>query len=250
MKSLKIKYLWLLLVFILPVLCFAETCPGFNLIEYKPDESCGDLERKCCIDLNTTGLGKWSDWGRECEACTPGAYTKVLCSFYYNNPYYDGIMGFTCNSDSKWEVYAPASQQCIPPDYIQFMLHITTPLNYHFTSIQNCSDPYPLSANGPMYVPINLTLETEKEVSSGDGFHWVVHMFLSDVVALRGGAAYDLYGDICFSHKLSNGTIEYVPVKLNYRFSTIVCCTNCVGCESSWDKPRTLTYDGGMPISK
>ena len=245
MKSLKIKYLWLLLVLLLPVLCFAEKCPGFNIREYKPDESCGYLERKCCISKSYYDMGEWSDWGGECAPCTPGEYWKLPCSFYYNDPNYYGWEAFTCNSDSKWEAYTPATS-CTPPEHLQFMFHSRTPENYHFTSSQNCNSSG-ISLNGPAGYLLNLKLEKEEEGSYVDtsygGVKWIDHILRSDVVEVMRKGVYTMYGIICFSHELSDGTIEYVPAEVKNQVST------CASCESSWDNPRIIYSVGGdIPI--
>ncbi len=86
MKSLKIKFLWLLLVLVLPVLCFAESCESVDLIQYKPVGDCGTSERKCCANKH------WSDWGGECSgtpcpsSCENGLYLNPKVHFEEEGP--------------------------------------------------------------------------------------------------------------------------------------------------------------------
>lgn len=81
MKSLKIKFLWLLLLLVFPLLCFGESCESVDLIQYKPDGDCGTSQRKCCVNK------QWSDWGGEClgtpcpSSCEKGLYLNPNVRF-------------------------------------------------------------------------------------------------------------------------------------------------------------------------
>ena len=242
MKSLKIKYLWLLLVLLLPVLCFAEKCPGFNIREYKPDESCGDLERKCCISKSYYDMGEWSDWGGECASCTPGEYWKLPCSFYYNDPNYYGWEAFTCNSDSKWEAYTPATS-CVPPVYVQFRYALRLDSSYRLTSNQNCTQtitqPVLLKKpDGAPFADFNIKLyeDANSEIR-----------IITDVIPLvyENYYAYPSGYYACFSREESDG-MHYYPLHLYARtFYSTSLCTSGIN-TSSRDNPYILEVGGAL----